>query len=392
MPNDNIHCSNTPYFNAKEDSKLTTTYVIMLIISAMIFKQLECCNLLDEENDPFSILKKLKRKNPTRILIGLNNINSIRNKFNQLKYLINDTLDIMLISETKLNNTFPEGQFFIKGYSRPYRLGRTANGRGLILYIREHISSKIINADFLPKIEGFFIELNLRKSKWLLLCSYNPHKNMIDNHLNAIGRQLDSLCEKYESILLLGDFNSELTEDSMQDFCNIYNLKCLVKEPTCFKNPDNPSCIDLLLTNKYRSLQNTTVFESRLSDFHKFTITVMKISLHKQKPKVINYRNYKTFNNSMFRTDFLAKINKDNTYMGCQQFENTFLNILNAHVPLKQRYLRANDAPFMNKTLRKAIMHRSKLRNKYLKLRMETSKMAFKKQEIIVSVCFEMKK
>ena len=169
---------------------------------------------------------------------------------------------------------------------------------------------------------------------------------MIDKHLNAIGRQFDSLCEKYENIILLGDFNSELTEDSMQDFCNIYNLKCLVKEPACFKNPDNPSCIDLILTNKYRSFQNTTVFESGLSDFHKFTITVMKICFPKQKPKVINYRNYKTFNNSMFQTDFLAKINKDNTYMDCQQIENTFLNILNAHAPLKQCYLRANDAPF----------------------------------------------
>ena len=81
----------------------------------------------------------------------------------------------------------------------------------------------------------------------------------------------------------------------------------------------------------------------------------------------------------MFRTDFLAEINKDNTYMDCQPFENTFLNILNVHAPLKQRYLRANDAPFMNKTLRKAIMHRSKLRNKYLKLRTETSKMALQK-------------
>ena len=68
MPNDNIHCSNTPYFNAKEDSKLTATYVIMLIISAMLFKQLECCNFLDEENDPFSILKKLKKKTQLGLL------------------------------------------------------------------------------------------------------------------------------------------------------------------------------------------------------------------------------------------------------------------------------------------------------------------------------------
>ena len=49
--------------------------------------------------------------------------------------------------------------------------------------------------------------------------------------------------------LLMGDFNSEVSEDHIQLFCNTYNLSCLVKEPTCFKNVENPSCIDLILTN-----------------------------------------------------------------------------------------------------------------------------------------------
>lgn len=363
---------------ANEDYKIAMSYAIILIISALLLKQLENIHCDDSEGkvaSPFSTLKCLRLKNPNRIIIGHLNINSIRNKFDQLKYLINDTMDILLISETKLNNSFPENQFLIEGYSRPYRLDRTEKGGGIILYIREHIPSRKINVDFLPKIEGFFIEINLKKAKWLLLCSYNPHKKMIQDHVNAISRQYDSLSEKYENFLLLGDLNSEVSEDSMQDFCDVYNLKSLVKVPTCFKNPENPSCIDLILTNKPRCFQNTTVIESGLSDFHKFTVTVMKTHFPKQSPKVINYRNYKYYVNENFRNDFLSEIRQHNTNdMDCQLFEEIFLKTLDTHAPLKKRYVRANDAPYMNSTLRKAIMYRSKLRNKFLKTRTEISR------------------
>ena len=95
--------------------------------------------------------------------------------------------------------------------------------------------------------------------------------------------------------------------DSMQELCDVYNIKSLVKAPTYYKNPDNPSCIDLILTNKPCSFQNTTVFESGLSDFHKFTVTIMKsYYFAKQVPKVICYRNYKYFTNEYFRNDVLS--------------------------------------------------------------------------------------
>ena len=71
---------------------------------------------------------------------------------------------------------------------------------------------------------------------------------------------------------------------------NIYNLKNLIKGPTCFKNPDKPSCIDLiLLTNKIRSFQGSHIIETGISDFHKMVITVMKIYFKKQEPKIITY-------------------------------------------------------------------------------------------------------
>ena len=73
----------------------------------------------------------------------------------------------------------------------------------------------------------------------------------------------------------------------MQEFCNVYNLKNLVSEPTCFKNVDNPSCIDLVLTNNSRSFLKSSVVETGLSDFHRLTITIMKTNFSKQTPNIM---------------------------------------------------------------------------------------------------------
>ena len=101
--------------------------------------------------------------------------------------------------------------------------------------------------------------------------------------------------------MLLGDLSIESSYPILNDFCNVYNLFSLVKEPTCFKNPYNPSCIDLFLTNRPRSFQNTLTIETGISDFHKMAITVMKTFYKKQKPKIIQYRSYKNFDNQEFQ-------------------------------------------------------------------------------------------
>ena len=95
---------------------------------------------------------------------------------------------------------------------------------------------------------------------------------------------MNELCFKYENFILIGDLNSEMHEDDMNVFCTTYNFKNLVKEPTCYKNADNPSCIDLILTNKPSYFQMTTVSETGLSDFHKLTVTALKFSYLKQEP------------------------------------------------------------------------------------------------------------
>ena len=62
---------------------------------------------------------------------------------------------------------------------------------------------------------------------------------------------LDANSSKYENIFLLRDFNSSMLDSSGKWFCEIYILRSLVKEATCFKNPENPLCINLILIGKH---------------------------------------------------------------------------------------------------------------------------------------------
>ena len=66
---------------------------------------------------------------------------------------------------------------------------------------------------------------------------------------------MDNYLPFYDNIILLGDFNAEMSENAMIDFCDIYNLKNVVKDPTCFENVEHPSCIDLISTNRPKSFQ-----------------------------------------------------------------------------------------------------------------------------------------
>ena len=186
-----------------------------------------------------------------------------------------------MVSETKLDFSFPQAQFRMEGYAPPFRYDRESYSGGILLFIREDILTKIISIIPLKDFEGIFVELNFRKKKVLLCCSYNPHKNLISNHLNILGKILDTQMKIYDNFLIVGDFNSEMTESAMEKFCGTYHLHNLIKDPTCFKNPDKPSCIDLLLTNFPKSFLKSQTLETGLSDFHKLMQTVHKIDYGK---------------------------------------------------------------------------------------------------------------
>ena len=178
-----------------------------------------------------------------------------------------------------------------------------------MLFVREDIQAKLIFTE-ISSIEGFYVEINLRKQKWLICCSYNPNKHNISKHIEALSKSIDLFSSDYENILLMGDFNAGLDNAVLKDFCNLFNLISLINKATCYKNPNNSSCIGLLLTNFPKNFQSLSVIETGLSNFHKMVIAAMKMNFRKLEPKIINYRNYRYFSNDRFREKVTSELSK----------------------------------------------------------------------------------
>ena len=135
-------------------------------------------------------------------------------------------------------------------------------------------------------------------------------------------------------MIILGDFNAEISNFSMESFCTINNLKCIIKEPTCYKNPDNPTCIDLILTNCPKNFQESSTLETGLSDFHKMVLTVFKSKAPNLTPKVVSYRKYKYFDSDKFKLEVTDKLSmQDLSTMDHKNFKDTIIDSLNKHAP-----------------------------------------------------------
>ena len=147
--------------------------------------------------------------------------------------------------------------------------------------------------------------------------------------MNELGKAPDIYLHKYDHLLLIGDFNSEISKRSVHDFCNVYNLQSLANTPICFKNLKNPSCIDLLLTNSKNNFDKTVVLESGLFDFHKLFVPVLKSYFKKEDPKVMYYWDYKYFDNEMFSNELENELSKIGSLtLNYDIFKNVFLRML----------------------------------------------------------------
>ena len=170
----------------------------------------------------------LRIRNIGRVIIGYLNISSVRNKFDTLKEIAAQSLNVLMIAETKIDATFPTGQFVIEGFATPFRLDRNANGGGLLVYVRSDVPSRQLNSfKFSNGVECISFEINLRKKKWALFSVYRPPTQSQDNLFENLGRALDHYSENYENFMLIGDFNMTETEEQLKNFWNYIVSKIL---------------------------------------------------------------------------------------------------------------------------------------------------------------------
>ena len=115
-------------------------------------------------NDFIEYLQNLRIETSGSLLIGHLKINYIRNKIHMLSYMVGNKTDILMISESKLDDTFPTSQFVIESFIEPFSLDRTRNESGILLYVKNNITATLLTGSTLPEnIGALFVETCDRK-------------------------------------------------------------------------------------------------------------------------------------------------------------------------------------------------------------------------------------
>ena len=127
----------------------------------------------------------------------------------------------------------------------------------------------------------------------------------------------------------------------MRHFCNLCGITSLNNRPTCYKHPANRSYIDLISTNCPKYFQNITVIETGLSYFHK--------NFCNPKSKIAHCRNYKNFPKKFFRENLINPLQLLKSVQMIDKFFKICEKILKRHAPRKEKYIRGNQSPFINK-------------------------------------------
>ena len=353
--------------------------------------------------------KSQRNKNKDNPFIAYLNINSLRNKIHDLRTMIYDIApEVLTISETKLDDTFPDAQFIIDGYINPGNLRRDRNkyGGGLITYIKRGIPHKRLPKMEPTNSEVTCIELTFGKRKWGYVAVYRPPNENVNVFFANLSMCLEQITNQYDHIIITGDININTRDDNCpgyqiyRNFLDTFSLKNLIKSDTCHTKRNDKhisTSIDVFMTNRATLFFDTNVINTGISDCHSLIGSLLKATYRRSKPYKIEYRNYKKLytNFDYFRND-INNIDKNKTLEDksdpnkyYENFTSTFGEILNRHAPLKNKFIRGNEGGFANKKLRKAWYTRSRLRNTYNKNATDDNWNNFKTQR---NICTSLKR
>ena len=175
--------------------------------------------------------------------------------------------DYLVLSKTKLEDSFPSAKFSIPDYVIRAGRDRHKNGGGLIEFVKEGLICKRLKNFESNTSQCICSEITISKRKWLCFSIYRPPFNEnLDIFFEELTNSLSKASESYEHFIIMGDFNIDVTNrgvefDKLDEFCDLFNLTNLITSPTCFTKT-HKSTIDLILTNKESCSQKAKVTET----------------------------------------------------------------------------------------------------------------------------------
>ena len=334
----------------------------------------------DEVQDPLiCALTENRKKHGKSLVIAHINVNGLGEKRDYFRdILLQGLIDVLCVSESKLSPKYVQTDLNVNGF-KAHRKDRKSNSGGLHIWIRAdipHDREKHLEFSHTAHIENMVISMTIRKEKWLLVLAYKNPRAPKAVFIDLLCKQYNTVIGSYKEIVLLGDVNIDMQKGSdvmSQGICHVYGVKNIITKPTCFKT-ESGTLIDpiiVLNNNRFHKPINTIC---GFSDWHNMVCCTTKLAVPPSKPRKIQYRSYKHFNEDKFMND-VSNI----PFSVCNVFDDVddkywsvsvlYNDVVNENAPLKQRTLRNDQIPYMHSELRKQMYRRNMAKNKHLENR-----------------------
>ena len=258
----------------------------------------------------------LRNKYNRKVPICHQNINSIQNKIED-HIELNKSLrtQVIFITETKIDSTYPDEQFKIKGY-RAFREDRKRGGGGIMAYGTDQVISKKLKTPkkSYDKFEILACSIELPGDKLIALGLYRPPKIIGKDHFLKVEKEINDIvgwaAMQGIKLLVIGDLNlNRLQPDSIEGKIlvgleELHNLQCMIEKPTRVTDKTQ-TLIDVILTNIPGHFKLSGEFNPGLSD-HYMTFCLMNTRIKQHKRKIITFRSKKNLNHEELKKDIEA--------------------------------------------------------------------------------------
>ena len=299
--------------------------------------------------------KNIRTKYPDNFIAGLLNVNGLRNKFIEIHSLLcKESLNVLGLCETKIDDSFPDAQFHIENYQL-YRKDRNSRGGGLLLYVQGNMPHRRrldLEVTTETTIEHIVLELIMKKEKVFIVLAYRPPSHPVEPLTALLSCVIDKCLIECKTVYVMGDLNVNCITEShaLTELFETFDLSNIVKGPTCFKSVTNPSLVDVILTNTPARVLSHVNTDIDVSDFHNLVCVITRMHAPKTQTRVITYRSYKRMDDQAFIDDLAqAPLHVSNIFDDVDDqlwFHNTLVrNVIDEHAPLKQKKLKCSQVP-----------------------------------------------
>ena len=298
------------------------------------------------------------------------NIRSLRNKLNYLSSLVDD-VDILAITETHLDNSVPNSDIIVDGFSEPFRKDRNMFGGGVAMYFSESLIAKRRTDLEFGNAEMIWSQVKFQNILYLICNIYRPpsfNANVLWQHLR---HSVDIALEETPNVIITGDLNIDFLKNDRSELSNIlsqYNMTNVITEPTR-RTVTSSTLLDPIIVSDTVDVCFSDVIEiERTISDHDAAFVVINIPVtikrnFKRRIWLYNQSNVdelKSMINSIPWLDNFTHMLDVNEM--CNYFTEKFLNAVNTCIPSREVLVRDGDKPWMNGVLRRNIRKRDRLK------------------------------